>query len=662
MANLGQLTLDLVAKIGGFTGPLDKAERQAKKSANSMISSFSDSLKSATKWGIGIGVGATAAAVAFAKSSIDAAGAIKDVSDAAGVTTDTLQEMRHAASLSGISFDELDGSMQQFNKRVGELRSGSGSLYSYLKKVDEGLLSQVKAANSTDDALNLIYKAMKNVTNESERAALAAAAFGRSGIKMALLADDFEKLRMEAQSLGLVIDSQLIENADEAGDKLETMSRIIKTQLTSAMLDLAPSIQAVAQGLIDLAPAFSWILGGEKRANNRQKELEAITKEMQDLIALQNEWKSVEQTQLALKAQKGSLFNPETLKEAQNNIETIKETIRGLNADQGKSKKTSGEPVIEPVEDRTWYIFGEVVKKTSDANKQRLEIIQKSNAAIAAENNKKLDEDIARDAAYHQLVDEANIAQLNNIENDVERELALHEYKFEKLRELYTSGSAELTEIEKLQAAERQKIVNNAAQNEKYIKSMQISDTAAAFDMMTGLTEQYAGRQSAIYKVLFLTSKAFALADAIIHWQGVVAKATDSAPPPYNIPAIIAANIQGAAPVAAIVATTVAGMAHDGMDSIPETGTWLLKKGERVTTERTSKKLDNTLNRLQTNYNNSTVNNSIINRGRSASSGESHYHFHTHGNVFLNRSQMRDAAKMLMREGDRERTRIGAVN
>jgi hypothetical protein len=43
----------------------------------------------------------------------------------------------------------------------------------------------------------------------------------------------------------------------------------------------------------------------------------------------------------------------------------------------------------------------------------------------------------------------------------------------------------------------------------------------------------------------------------------------------------------------------LAGMAHDGMDSIPKTGTWLLEKGERVTTADTSAKLDRTLNDVQ---------------------------------------------------------------
>lgn len=51
--------------------------------------------------------------------------------------------------------------------------------------------------------------------------------------------------------------------------------------------------------------------------------------------------------------------------------------------------------------------------------------------------------------------------------------------------------------------------------------------------------------------------------------------------------------------VAAISASALAGMAHDGIDKIPETGTWLLKKGERVTTAGTSAKLDSTLEQVR---------------------------------------------------------------
>lgn len=50
--------------------------------------------------------------------------------------------------------------------------------------------------------------------------------------------------------------------------------------------------------------------------------------------------------------------------------------------------------------------------------------------------------------------------------------------------------------------------------------------------------------------------------------------------------------------VAGVSASALAGMAHDGIDAVPETGTWLLQKGERVTTASTSAKLDATLERV----------------------------------------------------------------
>lgn len=53
-SSLGTLTLDLVAKIGGFTGPMDKASKQTKK--------FSDDAKKYGKAaGVAVGAGAVAA-------------------------------------------------------------------------------------------------------------------------------------------------------------------------------------------------------------------------------------------------------------------------------------------------------------------------------------------------------------------------------------------------------------------------------------------------------------------------------------------------------------------------------------------------------------------------------------------------------------------------
>ncbi|STW07810.1 phage tail tape measure protein, lambda family [Klebsiella grimontii] len=70
---------------------------------------------------------------------------------------------------------------------------------------------------------------------------------------------------------------------------------------------------------------------------------------------------------------------------------------------------------------------------------------------------------------------------------------------------------------------------------------------------------------------------------------------------PALAPAAMAAAAAITTPlVAALGTSALAGMAHDGVDSVPETGTWLLQKGERVTTAKTSAKLDATLDRVAT--------------------------------------------------------------
>ncbi|MEF9671945.1 hypothetical protein QNM99_03875 [Pseudomonas sp. PCH446] len=69
---------------------------------------------------------------------------------------------------------------------------------------------------------------------------------------------------------------------------------------------------------------------------------------------------------------------------------------------------------------------------------------------------------------------------------------------------------------------------------------------------------------------------------------------------PAAAPAAAAAAAAATAPmVAGVASAALAGMAHDGIDAVPETGTWLLQKGERVTTAGTSAKLDATLEQIR---------------------------------------------------------------
>src|SRR5690606_3314163 len=77
--------------------------------------------------------------------------------------------------------------------------------------------------------------------------------------------------------------------------------------------------------------------------------------------------------------------------------------------------------------------------------------------------------------------------------------------------------------------------------------------------------------------------------------------------------AAFAAAAATAPMVAGVASAALAGMAHDGIDSVPETGTWLLQKGERVTTAETSAKLDRTLDRLNNDMSRSRGNGTVVN-------------------------------------------------
>lgn len=105
---------------------------------------------------------------------------------------------------------------------------------------------------------------------------------------------------------------------------------------------------------------------------------------------------------------------------------------------------------------------------------------------------------------------------------------------------------------------------------------------------------------SGIYKAMFLANKASAFANAIISANEAEAKANAAYPDPI-MGMSVGAMVKGIglANAGVIAATGLKGMAHSGLDKVPETGTWLLEKGERVVTSNTSAKLDATLESLR---------------------------------------------------------------
>lgn len=118
------------------------------------------------------------------------------------------------------------------------------------------------------------------------------------------------------------------------------------------------------------------------------------------------------------------------------------------------------------------------------------------------------------------------------------------------------------------------------------------------FHGISGMTKSFFGEQSGIYRAMFAMEKGFAIAKAIIALKANIAEASKVGFP-KNIPIIAGAVSQGMGIINDIRSIAMpVGQAHDGIMSVPKSGTWNLEKGERVLPRHTAQNLDNTLNRL----------------------------------------------------------------
>ncbi len=165
-----------------------------------------------------------------------------------------------------------------------------------------------------------------------------------------------------------------------------------------------------------------------------------------------------------------------------------------------------------------------------------------------------------------------------------------------EMLEQFRQDRADLSAVwDEEELALKQQHEDELARIEQARQMAQLASAESIFGDLAGLTKTFAGEQSGLYKAMFAVQKAAAIAQSAVAIQQGIAMAAAN---PW--PANLAAMASVAAATASIVSNIGAiGMAHEGIDSIPQTGTWLLEKGERVTTAETSAKLDKTLSDIQ---------------------------------------------------------------
>lgn len=238
-------------------------------------------------------------------------------------------------------------------------------------------------------------------------------------------------------------------------------------------------------------------------------------------------------------------------------------------------------------------------EKRTDTLLSQLAAIEAVNDASGGETRSR-----AIDAAFEKPPQEGMGEIASGVFSDLfkvnEQEKELEEWYAKQMEMLETFRS----ERSDLNAEWDEKELEVKAQHEAAMQQLETARYNAALQGVSSILGQIEGVIDTDTKKGKEKAKKLAIAQALINTYTGATGAFASA---ASIPVVgwIMAPIAAAAAVAAGMANVnaIKGQAHDGIMTVPSSGTWNLEKGERVTTANTSAKLDATLERVQTSMN-----------------------------------------------------------
>lgn len=243
------VSIDLIVDPKGAIEGLNVASDEAKKST----SFFSDLGK----------IGATAVA-AVATAAVAAAGALTAATVSAGkyadeiletatntnLSTDTLQAYKYAAEQIDVSFETFTASQGKLVKSMQAAREGTGGAADAFAALG---LSVTDSEGNLVDSTELYWQAVDalgNVSNETERTALAQQIFGKSGAEMnAIIAkgsEGFAALTEEARKNGAIMSGEQLEKLGAFDDKMQALTSTVEAAKNAFGLTLLPILDQLA--------------------------------------------------------------------------------------------------------------------------------------------------------------------------------------------------------------------------------------------------------------------------------------------------------------------------------------------------------------------------------------------------------------------------------
>lgn len=647
MATVATLTIDLLGNSAKLTSELRKSTISARnwaKDTRKVVNTVGKSFAATSA----LGAASLTAIYADAAATADQ---LAKMSDRIAEAPERLTGLQYAAELTGAGTDTLNSSLERMVKGLGEAKNGTGSAKKTLEEL--GLATEEFFKLSPADQFSAIAEKVSGLSDQQQKAAAAAALFGKSGVALVntldLGASGLAAMTAEADALDLTMSRIDLAKIEAANDSFYRAKQVSEGFGRSLAVAVAPLLDAVSQKFVQSAKEA----GGF--GNVAQKVVDATARGVgvmadglhgvkilyRSVILVVNELFNAQMQAYAyLDRAITGLLNKLPGVEAQHSelLQGIAESSKVATEDMRANYEAL---LLEPIPSEKIKTFIDDAYKKSEA--AAAEVAQRSSIRIpvaatveqissigaSGSNKEESKSDAARrkrlEAENTQLLEvhQSHMEQLHEARLQAEgKVIDLEEARFARQQEKLQQELDQLKErgllTSEIEAEHRQAQLDaeevhqlrlneitqkNEAERRAVLEAGYgyIFDAASAhFDGMQGKEAAYARSAISLAKTLSTEKGREALKEV---WQNTYAAATGAYRALSVIP--IVGPVLGAAAFTAVAATgamaagKLTGMAHDGLDKVPETGTWLLQKGEKVTTEQTSKKLDSTLDEVR---------------------------------------------------------------
>src|SRR5690625_4504888 len=251
--SLGQLTLDLVAKTGGFTGPMDRASRRTKKQMSDMGKQVEAAANKIAMLSAAAASAAVTGIAVMTRASMDNIDANAKLARSLDGTIDGLRAVQLAASDSGL--DGMEASLNRMNRRLGAVEMNGGPALKTVQRLNLDL--QRMQGMDVDEKLAYIADQIKATGMSSQEAArhLQQLGFEQRGAAELFVrgGDAIRGAREEMEAYGLsisAVDAAAIEAANDAMSRAGLLTESIRNSLA---VELAPIILEIASRFNDAA-------------------------------------------------------------------------------------------------------------------------------------------------------------------------------------------------------------------------------------------------------------------------------------------------------------------------------------------------------------------------------------------------------------------------